>query len=115
MNPFDLNDQEKSVFKKWKWFNDFAAIVSNTGLPDGLNIISTDAETSFNPPKLPFIINYYFTGFPGKYWTQVLGNQDLSADAAKKLITDDLIRIGTAGTLPMNRNPIIDAFTSHTL
>jgi hypothetical protein len=37
----------------------------------------------------------------------------LSADATKKLITGDLVHIGTADTLPTTKNPVIDAIASH--
>jgi hypothetical protein len=113
MQPFNLDVVEEKMFSKWKWLNSYVAVVSDTGLPDDLQIINADEESLFNLPQLPFVWQYDFSGIPGKYTVKLMGDDKFSADDAKKMIADDLARIGGDGTELNGKIPTIDAFASH--
>jgi beta-cyclopiazonate dehydrogenase len=50
MQPFNLDIAEEKVFSKWKWLNSYVAVVSDTGLSDGLQIINADPKSPFTLP-----------------------------------------------------------------
>jgi hypothetical protein len=113
MAPFDVDDQEVSVFKQWLWQTNYVAVLKNTGLPDDIEVINVDPTTPFGLPQLPFVWHYDFSGDPGHFKATVLGDDCLSADDAKKLMLDDLANLGRAHLFNITKNPQIDPFTAH--
>lgn len=113
LQPFALDAGEEKVFSQWKWLNCYVAVVSDTGLGDGIQIINADTKAPFNLPKLPFVWHYDYSGTPGRYIVKVVGDDNFSADDAKRLILDDLARIGNDETVLRGKVANIDAFASH--
>jgi hypothetical protein len=106
MQPFKLDMTAQKVFSRWKWLNSYVAVVSDTGLPDELQIVNSDPESSFNLPQLPFVWHFDYSGTPGKYTVKLMGHDDFSADEARKMIVESIERI-------TGKTPTIDAFASH--
>lgn len=113
MSPFDIDEQEESVFTQWLTQNNHVAVISNTGLPDDIEIINVDPTTPYGLPELPFVWHYDFSGDPGHFKVTVLGDDSLSADAARNLMLQDLANMGGAHTFNVTSNPQIDAFAAH--
>lgn len=113
MQPFNLDVAEQKLFGKWTWLNSYVAVISETGLPDGIQIINVDPESPQNLPQLPFIWHYDYSSTPGYFTVKVMGDSTFTADDAKKLITESLARIQGDGTVLVGKTPTIEAFASH--
>ncbi|KAL4863592.1 hypothetical protein BDV12DRAFT_206391 [Aspergillus spectabilis] len=111
---FDLDENELLLFSKWRYINYYAAVLTNTGIPDGLNIFNTNPNNQ--PGGLPIapyqcIIDY--SGYSGYYRTRIMGGMGFSEKDARQLVQDDFRRMDAAGTFPINKEPEIVAFESH--
>ena len=93
MKPFNIDTIEEKVFSKWKWLNSYVAVISETGIPDGVQIVNADAKSKFNIPQLPFVWHYDYSGISGKFTVKLMGDNQFSAEDAKRLIKEDLARI----------------------
>ncbi|KAL4882552.1 hypothetical protein BJY04DRAFT_36999 [Aspergillus karnatakaensis] len=111
---FDLDENEQLLFSKWKYINYYAAVLTNTGIPDGFNIFNTDPENQPGGlPTAPYQCIIDYSGFPGYYRTRIMGAMDFSEDDARQLVMDDFRRMGEAGTFPITEEPEIVALESH--
>lgn len=113
MRPLHLDIAEEKLFGKWAWLNSYVAVISNTGLPDGIQIVNVDPDNPRNLPQLPFIWHYDYSSTPGYFTVKVMGNSSFTADDAKRLITESLARIKGDDTALVGKSPTINAFASH--
>lgn len=113
MGGFDLRKEESSLFSKWNHKNYYAAAVTNTGLPDGVNVANTNPENQPGSlPLPPFQWQFEYSGVPGYFMTKIVAESNFTAEDAKELIRSDLRRMNEAGTFPTTE-PEIAAFVSH--
>ncbi|KAL5343580.1 hypothetical protein BJX70DRAFT_407264 [Aspergillus crustosus] len=115
LQGFDLDETEELVFSKLGYINYYAAVLTNTGIPDGLNIFNTNPENQPGAlPVTPYQCIIDYSGIPGHYRTRIMGGADFSEDDARQLVRDDFRRMSAAGTYPIHQEPEVVAFKSHT-
>ncbi|KAL2851331.1 hypothetical protein BJX68DRAFT_254905 [Aspergillus pseudodeflectus] len=113
---FDLDQEETSLFSKWSHVSYYAAAVTKTGIPDGLNIANIDPAN--HPGKLPlppFLWQLEYSGVPGYFMTKIVGPaENFTAEDAKDLIVSNIRAMGEAGTFDTTPDEMeIAAFASH--
>jgi hypothetical protein len=113
LSGFDLRKEESSLFAKWSHKNYYAAAVTNTGLPDGINVANTNPENQPGSlPLPPFQWELEYSGVSGYFMTKIVAEADFTAEDAKDLIKSDLQRMGETGAFSTTE-PEIAAFVSH--
>ncbi|KAL4803802.1 hypothetical protein BDV18DRAFT_39595 [Aspergillus unguis] len=112
LHGFDLDIAESSLFEKWIHGSLYVAVVNNSGLPDGHNIINTDPSQPDSLPVAPFEWALFSPGVAGYYTTATVGNENMSEQDANALVLDNIRRMGEAGTFDVN-DPEIVASESH--
>ncbi|KAL4982447.1 hypothetical protein BDW68DRAFT_170747 [Aspergillus falconensis] len=113
LRGFDLDDTEFSLFRKWIYTPYYAAIVNNSGIPDGLSVANTDPNEPGSFPLTPYESFLDYANVTGYYRTRLAGNRSFTEENAKQLVLDDLRRMREADTYPINEHPEIVAFQSH--
>lgn len=108
----DLDQTETSLFSKWIYENQYIAVLSNTGLPNGTSVtdVSLSADT-FNLPSGFFVNAFTATGVADLYTTRVYGG--VSEADGHDLINHALTTMAAAGTFPSAQTPTYAAFASH--
>ncbi|KAG2418084.1 hypothetical protein HFD88_001184 [Aspergillus terreus] len=83
MQPFDLTEQERELFSRWKFSGYYTLLVNNPGLPSGYRFRNANAETMANIPSLPAPYQVTETQIPGIFYIWY-GSQYAMQDAAVK-------------------------------
>ncbi|KAJ5664900.1 uncharacterized protein N7477_007348 [Penicillium maclennaniae] len=113
LDGFDLRKEETSLFSKWDHKNYYAAAITNTGLPDGINVANTNPKNQPGSlPLPPFQWELEYSGVPGYFMTKIVAESNFTAEDAKELIKSDLERMGKTGVFS-TKEPEIAAFASH--
>lgn len=113
LSGFDLRADESSLFAKWTHKNYYAAAITNTGLPDGINVANNNPDNQPGSlPLPPFQWELEYSGVPGYFMTKIVAETDFTAEDAKELIRSDIKRMGETGTFS-TKEPEIAAFASH--
>lgn len=114
MYPFDQDDDEKALWAKWTFQNSYNGIIINSGLPDGQQLVNVNPNpaTAFLP-TLPFANGYTFSGIPGFYTTQLVGNTSFTMQAAKDLVRANFKAMLAAKTFPLKQRLDFAAFVDH--
>ncbi|KAJ5919639.1 hypothetical protein N7454_009474 [Penicillium verhagenii] len=113
LSGFDLRKDEYTLFSKWEHKNYYAAAVTNTGLPDGINLVNTNPENQPGSlPLPPFIWELEYSGVSGYFMIKMVAEGNFTAEEAKDLIRSDILRMKQAGTFETTE-PQIAAFASH--
>ncbi|KAJ5765034.1 hypothetical protein N7520_004593 [Penicillium odoratum] len=113
LSGFDLRKEEYSLFSKWEHKNYYAAAITNTGIPDGINVANTNPENQPGSlPLPPFIWELEYSGVSGYFMVKMVAEGNFTAEDAKDLIQSDINRMGQAGTYDTTE-PEIAAFASH--
>ncbi|KAE8376400.1 hypothetical protein BDV26DRAFT_235855 [Aspergillus bertholletiae] len=113
LQGFDLRPEESDLFSKWHHKNYYAAAVTNTGIPAGINVANTNPDNQPGSlPLPPFIWEFEDSGVPGYFMVKIVAEADFTAEDAKQLIKTSLQRMGEAGTYD-TKEPEIAAFASH--
>ncbi|RAL02572.1 FAD/NAD(P)-binding domain-containing protein [Aspergillus ibericus CBS 121593] len=110
----DLSSTEQSLFSKWTHMQYYAATITNTGLPDGINIANVNPDNQPGSlPLPPFQWELEYSGVPGYFMTKIVAPANFTAEDAKQLIVDNLRSMRDAGTYDTTQDPEIAAFASH--
>jgi beta-cyclopiazonate dehydrogenase len=113
LSGFDLRKEESSLFAKWRHMNYYAAAITNTGLPDGINVANTNPDNQPGSlPLPPFQWELEYSGVPGYFMTKIVAEANFTTEDAKDLIKSDLKRMGETGAFSITE-PEIAAFASH--
>ncbi|KAJ6107200.1 hypothetical protein N7523_008523 [Penicillium sp. IBT 18751x] len=113
LNGIDLREEETSLFARWSYKNYYAAAITNTGLPDGINVANTNPKNQPGSlPLPPFQWELEYSGVPGYFMTKIVAESNFTAEDAKELIKSDLERMGKTGVFS-TKEPEIVAFASH--
>ncbi|KAL4998504.1 hypothetical protein BDV10DRAFT_166706 [Aspergillus recurvatus] len=116
LSGFDLTAQESALFAKWTYVNYYAAVVTNTAVPDNFNILNTDpANQPGSLPTTPFNWALEYSGVPGYFMNKIVGEANLTEAEARALIINDVKRMSSTGTFKIKdgQEPEIAAFASH--
>jgi hypothetical protein len=109
---FDLDARERSLFSQFRAKAYWTAVARLTGLPEGVDISNTGADTVHNLPVLPGIYGVGLTGVPNLYNVKYGSDQQLTAPQVRADIVAELRRIATAGTYPLVLDRL-DVLKSH--
>ncbi|KAL6231379.1 hypothetical protein BDW75DRAFT_247927 [Aspergillus navahoensis] len=113
---FDLTEQESTLFAKWTYMNYYAAVVTNTAIPDNFNILNTDPSNQPGSlPTTPFNWALEYSGAPGYFMNKIVGEANLTEAEARALVINEVKRMSSAGTFKITdgQEPEIAAFASH--
>lgn len=116
MRPFDLHDQDESLFSQWTYSSYYTMLVKNTGLPSGYRLMNANSSmATFNIPDLPAPYQITESRIPGLWYVWYGSPSPLSQDAVQADVTDIIIRLQQAmGTDPARPSPEFVEFRSHT-
>ncbi len=65
LKPFDLDDEERSLFAKFKYAAYYAAVVRNNVIPANVSLEAIDPSQPYYIPKLPKVYSFNAIGYPG--------------------------------------------------
>ena len=120
LQGFDLNQNEISIFKQFKYKSYYAAALNNSGIPDTLSLGNVGASTPYNLPVLPAAYGISPTRAPGLKVLQLGANdgQYLTEKQALDLVRAEIERMRAAGTIPEispgGPEPSFVDYSSHT-
>jgi hypothetical protein len=107
----DLDETERHLFGKFKNTSYWTALLNNTGIPDGLQILNQGSDTLYNLPVLPRSYLFQPTTLPGIF-NAFFGSATRLSDAeVKQQIVDEVLRLRNDG-LPTT-TPDFVAFERH--
>ncbi|KAF5527188.1 Beta-cyclopiazonate dehydrogenase [Colletotrichum aenigma] len=92
LKPFDLDEEETSIFSQWENVPYYVGVVSKTGLPDLTNYVNVDVTAPDALPQKPFVWRLETVGVPGYQTVKVIGEPDSAT--AQSLVTGAVSRIG---------------------
>jgi hypothetical protein len=109
--PFQLDHHERSAFKQWQYTTYYAGILRN-GVPDGISITNTAADTTLNIPAPPFVRSFDFSGIPGLHTFTTTSLTPQTPEQVQALITGDISAMSAAGTVPASV-PSVEVLSNH--
>lgn len=98
---FDLDARERSLFGQFRAKAYWTAVARLRGLPEGVDLANTGADTLYNLPVQPGIYGVGLTGVPNLYNVKYGSDQQLTASQVRADIAAELGRVATAGTYPL--------------
>ncbi|KAL3454971.1 FAD/NAD(P)-binding domain-containing protein [Aspergillus heterothallicus] len=114
MRVFDLDEDEQTLFSKWRHTSYYAAVIGNTSIPDGLGLINASPDNQPGGlPLPPFEFLLQYSGIKGYHTTRIVGDANFTEEEARRMLLGDISRMGQAGTFPVDQQPTMAAFASH--
>ncbi|KAG8166751.1 hypothetical protein KVR01_002440 [Diaporthe batatas] len=112
--PWDLDENETTLFNKFSWETLYVGVVNGTGLPTDVTGIrnSPDNSSAFYLPEGSFCDAFDRQGDRDLWSTRIIGEAGLSAKDAETLIIQSLTNIDQAGTYDI-ATPAVVAFANH--
>jgi hypothetical protein len=110
---FDLDALERALFGEFISGAYYTAVVRLSGLPAGVSLDNTAAETPYNLPPLPGFYSLSPTRIPGLYNVKYGSPVPLPIAVVRRNIRRDIERLATAGTYPVVFDDF-EVFSSHT-
>ncbi|KAF6816735.1 amine oxidase [Colletotrichum musicola] len=109
-----IDEEETTVFSKWKWSTVYAGVVSHPSLPSGFSYTNTDPKTWLSIPELPFVGRFDYLG-GNNYRVLVTGGSEFTSLDARELVKNSLAKLAAAGTVPsLGDEPLeIKAWADH--
>jgi beta-cyclopiazonate dehydrogenase len=107
LTGFSLDNRESSLFTKWHYQSYYAALINETGIPDGHNLINIDPSNPFSVPYEPFIWRVDAQRVPGYHTIKLVGNEQFSEKDARELLESSIERLGQVGTFPATKPRIV--------
>lgn len=102
MEPFDLDEGEFTVFKKWEDTKVFAGIVRHPSLPSNISLVNTVPEAAPGNylafPESPILARFDHMG-SDLFRVFIVTDGDLGVDGAQKLVRDSLAHLIETGTV----------------
>ena len=117
MAPFDLDEQEQSLFKQVSGSGYWLGLFNNTGLPAGYSFVNVGSDTLYNLPTLPGLYRISQTAVDGifVFWYGSDSDDKLSDDQIRRdaLATIKAVSDSVSNTTSL-QEPELLAFASHT-
>jgi hypothetical protein len=102
LSPLGLDETEERVYKRWKYSNVYASIVTHPSLPNNTALTNTPAQAAPSNylalPQDPFTCRFDYMGAP-IFRALIVGNESLSVDGSKGVTKAALQKIIEAGTI----------------
>ena len=107
LHGFDLDREELSIFRQFKYHTYYAGILNNSGIPDNLSLSNVGTNTPYNLPVLPAVYGISPTRAPGQHLFHfgTPENQTVTDAQVEANIDASLDRLRAAGTLPDGPKP----------
>ena len=101
LKHFDLNDEERSLFAKFRYASYYAGVLRNNVIPPNLSLHAIDPGQPYDIPGLPRIYSFDPTGYPGLTNFKYISNKPLALEQVKANIVNNakLLTESTAGNL----------------
>ncbi|KAM3076735.1 hypothetical protein ACMFMG_007534 [Clarireedia jacksonii] len=112
LKGWDLSTSEQSLFQQFNNSGYYVAVVNNTGMPSGTNIINIGSNTTYGFPVLPAAYALYQTAIPNLYNIYFGSATSLSDDFVKAEILAELNRLQIPNKT--SSTPDFVAYTRHT-
>ncbi|GJC91065.1 beta-cyclopiazonate dehydrogenase [Colletotrichum liriopes] len=114
LNGIDLDEQETSVFEKWKRSTVYAGVVSHPSLHDGSAYTNINPTNWLSLPRAPFVDGFSSLG-AGNFRVLVSAEGNLDSCEAQKLVTKSFKQLSAAGTLASldSQRPNLKYFVNH--
>ncbi|KAF4538203.1 uncharacterized protein LTHEOB_10973 [Lasiodiplodia theobromae] len=104
--PLQLDAAELDVFTRWAYRSAYVGVLNNTGLRDNLDVVNAPPDASAGVLNLPgqkgesFVWNVIYSGMlPGVFRTNVVGDEKLEPEGAKKMVADAVAKFAETGAL----------------
>lgn len=94
LKNFDLNDQERSLFAKFRYASYYAGVLRNNVIPANLSLEGIDPSRPYDIPNLPRVYSFDPTGYPGLTNVKYISTKPLPLDQVKA----DIIRSAKLST-----------------
>jgi hypothetical protein len=115
VQPFDLDDTERSLFSQWKYTNYYTMLVSSTGLPSGFNYVNADESAStYHIPTLPAAYSVTATRIPGLFYVWYGSPVQVSEGQVKADVITAIERLRHTTNSTATADPHFVEFKSHT-
>ncbi|GJC90462.1 beta-cyclopiazonate dehydrogenase [Colletotrichum liriopes] len=98
LNGIDLDEQESSVFEKWKWSTVYAGVVSHPSLRDSSVYTNINPTNWLSLPRTPFVDGFSSLG-AGHFRVLVSAEGNLASCEAQKLVKKAYKLLSAAGTI----------------
>ncbi|TDZ53024.1 Beta-cyclopiazonate dehydrogenase [Colletotrichum trifolii] len=114
LKGINIDEEEESIFQKWKWSTVYAGIVSHSSLPDSYSYTNTAPSSWLSLPSLPFVGRFDYLG-DDNYRVLVGGQSNYTSAEAQQLVRKSLGQLAAAGTVPSlgNETLNIKAWADH--
>lgn len=101
LKHFDLNDEERSLFAKFKYASYYAGVLRNNVIPPNLSLHGIDPGQPYDIPSLPRIYSLDPTGYPGLTNIKYISTKPLPLEQVKADIINNakLLTASTAGNV----------------
>lgn len=108
LKHFDLDDEERSIFAKFKYAAYYAAVLRNTNnlIPANVSLEAIDPSRPYYIPKLPRVYSFNALGYPGLVDLKYISTKPLPLEQVKADIINSakLATASTSGNLNFNSN-----------
>ena len=106
MAPFSLDEEERTVFSKFRWQTVHAGIVAHPALPMGVSLVNTPATAAPNRylevPKGNLIARFDNMGSNSSHFRVLMvGNETFGVEQAQRLVRENFASFVKAGTLQL--------------
>jgi hypothetical protein len=91
LEPFDLDNTERSIFGQFVNTAYYTSLVDNTGIPEGLAFTNIGPDTPYNLPPLPGIYSIDPTLVPGLFDLKYGSPTELPDEEVKAAIIKDIL------------------------
>ncbi|KAK2035724.1 amine oxidase [Colletotrichum somersetense] len=114
LNGIDLDEQETSVFEKWKRSTVYAGVVSHPSLRDGSAYTNNNPDNWLSLPHAPFVDGFSSLG-TGNFRVLVSAEGNIDTCKAKKMVTVSFEQLSAADTLasPDSQDLNVKYFVNH--
>lgn len=106
LNHFDLNDEERSLFAKFKYASYYTAVLRNNVFPANISLQGIDPSQPYDIPKLPHVYSFSPTGYPGLTNVKYISTEPLPLERVKADIINSakLSTVSSAGNVNSGSN-----------
>lgn len=107
-SPFDLDREEREVLSKFTYTREYTGIVDNAAFAVNLSYFNLPQNAApdnvLSYPEAPFTARIDYMGSGHYFRVTVVGDNDIDAHGAKKLVQEDFGRLLDAGILARASN-----------
>ena len=112
LEAFGLDATEFGLFSRFRQGNYSTGLVRLPGVPDGISVLNTGADTQYNLPPLPALYALSPSSVPGLFDVKFGSGIPLPDAVVREQILESLNRLQAAGTIPPT-TPVFVDYSNH--